>query len=53
MPTLFRFMVTLGILAGLVYAAMYALVIFVEPRKGQMSVPVSLEKLNLKPPATP
>ena len=48
MPTLFRFLVTLGILAGLVYGAMFALVMYVEPRKGEMTVRVPLEKLDLK-----
>jgi hypothetical protein len=48
MPTLFRFLVTLGILAGLAYAAMFALVTFVEPKKGEMSVRIPSEKLNPK-----
>ncbi len=46
MPTLFRFLVTLGVIAGLVYGAMFALVTFVEPRKGEMTVRVPLDKLN-------
>jgi hypothetical protein len=46
MPTLLRFLVTLGVIAGLVYGAMFALATFVEPRKGEMTVRVPLEKLN-------
>lgn len=46
MPTLFRFVVTLAVLAGIVYGAMFALVMFVEPRKVEMSVPVPVEKLK-------
>ena len=49
MPTLFRFLITLGILAGLVYGAMFALVIFVEPKKGEMTVRIPTERLNPKP----
>ena len=48
MPTLFRFLVTLGIIAGIVYGAMYALVTFVEPKKGEISVRVPLDKLDAK-----
>ncbi|QDY99795.1 histidine kinase [Nitratireductor mangrovi] len=46
MPTLFRFLVTIGIIAGIVYGAMFALVTFVEPNKGEMSVRIPPEKLN-------
>jgi hypothetical protein len=46
MPTLFRLLVTLGILAGLAYGAMFALVSYVEPRKGEMTVRIPVEKLN-------
>jgi hypothetical protein len=45
MPTLFRFVVTLTILAGIVYGAMLALAMFVEPRKAEMSVRIPPEKL--------
>jgi hypothetical protein len=48
MPTLFRFLVIIGILVGLVYGAMFALVTFVEPRKGEMTVRIPGEKLNPK-----
>ncbi|TJU93885.1 MAG: histidine kinase [Mesorhizobium sp.] len=46
MPTLFRFVVTLAILAGIAYGTMFALVMFVEPKKAEMSVRIPLEKLN-------
>jgi hypothetical protein len=46
MPTLFRLLVTLGILVGLVYGAMFALVTYVQPRKGEMTVRIPVEKLN-------
>jgi hypothetical protein len=49
MPTLIRFLVTLGILAGLVYGAMFVLVMYVEPKKGEMSVRIPTERLNPKP----
>lgn len=45
MPTLFRFVVTIAIVAGIAYGVMFALVIFVEPKKTEMSVPVSLDRL--------
>jgi hypothetical protein len=46
MPTLFRLLVTLGILAGLVYGAMFALVAYVEPKKGEMTVRIPAERIN-------
>jgi hypothetical protein len=46
MPTLFRFVVTLAVLAGIVYGAMFALVMFVEPRQAELSVRIPAEKLN-------
>lgn len=48
MPTLFRFIVTIGVLVGLAYGAMFALVTFVEPRQGEMSARVPFEKLDPK-----
>ncbi|MEO9613929.1 MAG: histidine kinase [Nitratireductor sp.] len=46
MPTLFRFLVTIAVLVGIAYGAMFALATFVEPRKGEMSVRIPPEKLN-------
>jgi hypothetical protein len=37
MPTLFRLLITLLFLAGLVYAGMFALVTFVEPEPREVS----------------
>lgn len=46
MPTLIRFLITLGILAGIVYAGMLALVIFVEPQPREMTQTVPAARLN-------
>lgn len=46
MPTLFRFLVTIGVLAGIVYGAMFALVLYVQPKQGEMTVRIPVEKLN-------
>ena len=46
MPTLFRFVVTLLVLAGIAYGAMLALVMFVEPRTAEMTVRVPPAKLD-------
>ena len=46
MPTLFRFLTILAILAGLVYGAMFALVTLVEPNKGEMTVRIPADRLN-------
>jgi hypothetical protein len=47
MPTLFRFVITLCILAALVYGAMLALVILVEPRIAEISERVPSDRMNL------
>ena len=36
----------IGVLVGLVYGAMFALVTFVEPKKGEMTVRVPLDKVT-------
>lgn len=46
MPTLFRFLTILAVLAGLVYGGMYALVTMVEPNKGEMTVRIPADRLN-------
>ncbi|EIM72369.1 histidine kinase [Nitratireductor rhodophyticola] len=46
MPTLFRLLMIIAVLAGLVYGAMVALVTFVEPQTGEMSVRIPADKLN-------
>lgn len=49
MPTLFRFVVTLAVLAGIAYGAMFALVMFVQPKQAELSVRIPAEKLAPKP----
>ena len=40
MPSLLRFLVVVGLLAGLIYGAIYALASFVEPTPREMTVTV-------------
>ncbi|MBF9232789.1 histidine kinase [Microvirga alba] len=40
MPTLFRFLVIVAVLAALGFAAMYALATFVQPTSREITVPV-------------
>lgn len=46
MPTLFRFLFTIGVIVGLVYAGLFALAIFVEPREREVTVRIPSERLN-------
>lgn len=46
MPSLIRFIVTLAVLAGLVYAGMFALATFVEPDTREMKVRIPQSKLR-------
>ncbi|MCI0465629.1 MAG: histidine kinase [Beijerinckiaceae bacterium] len=46
MPSLIRFLVIIGILAGIVYAGMVALVTFVEPQPREMTQTIPPSKLN-------
>ncbi len=50
MPSLLRFLAVVGILAGLVYAGMWALVTFVEPKPREMTVTVPAERLGGQTP---
>lgn len=45
MPTLFRLLITLLFLAGLVYAGMFALVTFVEPTPKEVSQRIPTREL--------
>ncbi|CAM5604648.1 hypothetical protein ATER59S_05550 [Aquamicrobium terrae] len=45
MPTLFRFVVTLAVLAGIAYGTMLALVMFVQPKQAELSVRIPADKL--------
>lgn len=46
MPSLIRFIVSIGIIVGLVYGAMFALVLYVEPKQRLMTERVSTDKIN-------
>ena len=49
MPTLFRFLLVIGILGGLGYAALFALARMVDPQPREMTVTIPPDKL-FKPP---
>ena len=49
MPTLFRFLLVIGVLVGLVYAGAFWLSHFVDPQPREMSVTIPPDKL-FKPP---
>ena len=44
MPTLFRFLLVVAVLAGLGFAAMFALATFVKPDPREITVPVSTSR---------
>jgi hypothetical protein len=46
MPSLIRLLVVLGIIAGVIYGGMLALVIIVQPQQREMSVRVPNERLQ-------
>ncbi|WP_026480872.1 hypothetical protein [Ahrensia sp. 13_GOM-1096m] len=46
MPSLIRFLMTIGLIAGAIYGAMFALVLYVEPTKREMSERVPTDKIN-------
>jgi hypothetical protein len=46
MPSLIRFLVVVGVLAGLVYGGLYALATFVEPKPREMTIRVPPEKFE-------
>jgi hypothetical protein len=43
-PTLFRLLFVIGLIAGLGYGAMVAIVTFVQPRPREITQPVTLPK---------
>ncbi len=51
MPTLFRFLFILAVIAGIIYGSMVALVVLVEPRERDVTVRIPSERLN--PPPRP
>ncbi len=50
MPTLFRFLFVLAVLAGIAYGSMVALVMLVEPHERDVTVRIPSERLNAAPP---
>ncbi len=46
MPSLLRFLIVLAVLGGLVWAAMQALVTFVEPQQRDMSQTIPANRFN-------
>ncbi|HVY58276.1 MAG TPA: histidine kinase [Xanthobacteraceae bacterium] len=44
MPTLFRFILVLGILGGVGYGAMFALATFVQPQPREITVTIPQDK---------
>ena len=46
MPTLFRFLAVLAVIAGLAFAAMFALATFVEPEQREMTVTIPNSRLQ-------
>jgi hypothetical protein len=48
MPSLIRFVVFCGILAGIAYGAMFALVTYVEPQPKEVLIKIPANKLNLE-----
>ncbi len=50
MPTLFRLLAVLAIIAGAIYGGMVALVTFVEPQPRDVTIRIPSERIN--PPAT-
>lgn len=46
MPSLIRFLFMIGVLAGLAYGAMFALVLYVEPTEREMTERVPTDKIN-------
>lgn len=46
MPTLFRFLFVCATIAGMIYGAMIALVVFVEPREREVVVRIPSERVN-------
>ncbi len=46
MPTLFRFLAIIGVIAGLAFAAMFALATFVEPEPREITVTIPNSRLQ-------
>jgi len=48
MPSLFRFLTVIAVIAGIVYGAIFALANFVNPRSREMSVTIPPDKFLKK-----
>jgi hypothetical protein len=48
MPSLIRFLVFCGVVAGLIYGGMFALVMYVKPQQREITVRVPTEKLDIQ-----
>lgn len=48
MPSLIRFLVFCGLLAGMAYGGMFALVAYVEPAPKEVQVRIPANRLNLQ-----
>jgi hypothetical protein len=52
MPTLFRFLAVLAVIAGAIYGGMVALVTFVEPQPRDVTIRIPSERINPPPTGT-
>ena len=48
MPSLFRFLTVVGIIAGLIYGALFALANFVTPKPREMTVTIPADRFLKK-----
>lgn len=46
MPTLFRFLFVLAVIAGVIYGGMLGLVLLVDPKERDVTVRIPSERLN-------
>lgn len=46
MPTLFRFLFICATFAGMIYAGMWSLVAFVEPKEREVTIRIPAERVN-------
>ncbi|SEL87635.1 hypothetical protein [Xaviernesmea oryzae] len=49
MPTLFRFLIIMATLAGMIYAGMVALAVFVQPVERDVTIRLPAERVNPAP----
>jgi hypothetical protein len=48
MPSLFRFLTVVGVIAGVIYGAIFALANFVNPKPREMTVTIQADKFLKK-----